>query len=1014
MQRWRRALVVVGLLAVVIAPLVWFGISFRAMNDFVKHPSTTVSSTVATDIRRGLKFDFAYIPLYALVTALTCWLPTRSLVRYQAVGRRLAWLAVMAAAADVLENAESFDALNGHDSALPWVRYATAAKWGLLVVPAVFGVCAVIAWATGKAVHPTPSRGEVADALAWAATQKPLAPAPRRARVECWLRGDRPAPPTAPPPARAAPAAGTGVCFSGGGIRSAAYNLGVLQELQACGELGRADMLASVSGGSYIAGAHAITSACSDADALGTVPPFAPGSVEEQYLRNRTTYLFPGLGGTGYALWRLVRGLAVNVGFIGVVLFILARPYGWFVEPNLNFPCPEIQGVATTTTRPAPAAPSATIACPPRPEGTADRATRRDVTFESFGWSGRLLGGIAALALVAGLIDMVVRPKEKAAGRLETWSFRLVGVAVLLGVLLYLLPWLAARLFSDVTYKNSALDRLPAGTAIAGAFSSLGTMVLVALRSGPKSGAGGTSSGLDIGGIAGKVKSGAAKLGDGMLQLLMVIVGGVIGPVALGGAFLALAMGSMVRPGLVSSQFGFWLLAISILVLVQGVGDANRWSLQPYYKRRLQTAFALRRRCEPGRGAVAEEVPFDVPISLTGLLDAPHLVLCAAVNLTSYGLLPPGRGVCTFTFSRDTVDAGILGSVPTPILATLLGPHYARDFTVPAAMAASGAAASPVMGKMTKPAFRFLFALTNVRLGVWLPNPSRVTEWARAQRLSPPPPAPPTAELQAARAAVAHAEAAEEVARRAAAKVELPDVEQTAQVQAVLQAARLETERRRRTVRELEIVAWPPDADFLGYPWLPRPTLIFRELFGYFRSTSRFVYVTDGGHYDNLGLVELIRRGCRQIYSFDAAGDKVDRFSTVADAVAIARTELGVRIELDPTPMAPPAGSKFNAKDCVAGTFHYPGEPTPGRIVFAKLGVVEGVPADVRSWKEYHPNFPTDGTADQLYTDERFEAYRALGSGTAVRAIAMMRGLRDGVSFAEPAPLRRGSTNCPP
>jgi hypothetical protein len=216
-------------------------------------------------------------------------------------------------------------------------------------------------------------------------------------------------------------------------------------------------------------------------------------------------------------------------------------------------------------------------------------------------------------------------------------------------------------------------------------------------------------------------------------------------------------------------------------------------------------------------------------------------------------------------------------------------------------------------------------------------------------------------------------------------------------------------------VRELETAAFPPNTGFTGYPWLPRPTLIFRELFGYYRSTSRFVYVTDGGHYENLGLVELIRRGCRHIYSFDAAGDKVDRFSTVADAVAIARTELGVRIELDPTPMAPRPGSPFNALDCVAGTFVYPGhESTPGRIIFAKLGVVEGVPADVRSWKEYHATFPTDGTADQLYTDERFEAYRALGAGTAVRAIALMRTVRDGVPFARGGPLRRGSTNCPP
>ena len=47
----------------------------------------------------------------------------------------------------------------------------------------------------------------------------------------------------------------TGICCSGGGVRSAAFNLGALQALQERGELNTADYLAAVSGGSYIAAA---------------------------------------------------------------------------------------------------------------------------------------------------------------------------------------------------------------------------------------------------------------------------------------------------------------------------------------------------------------------------------------------------------------------------------------------------------------------------------------------------------------------------------------------------------------------------------------------------------------------------------------------------------------------------------------------------------------------------------------------------------------------------------------
>ena len=52
----------------------------------------------------------------------------------------------------------------------------------------------------------------------------------------------------------------------------------------------------------------------------------------------------------------------------------------------------------------------------------------------------------------------------------------------------------------------------------------------------------------------------------------------------------------------------------------------------------------------------------------------------------------------------------------------------------------------------------------------------------------------------------------------------------------------------------------------------PRPEYLWKELFGRNRIDDKFLYVTDGGHYENLGLVELPRRGCGTIYCFDACG----------------------------------------------------------------------------------------------------------------------------------------------
>ena len=73
----------------------------------------------------------------------------------------------------------------------------------------------------------------------------------------------------------------------------------------------------------------------------------------------------------------------------------------------------------------------------------------------------------------------------------------------------------------------------------------------------------------------------------------------------------------------------------------------------------------------------------------------------------------------------------------------------------------------------------------------------------------------------------------------------------------------------------------------------------YRELFGINKLHARLVQVTDGGHYENLGLVEALRRRCRLIYVIDGGGDTPPLLSGLSDAIRLARFELGVEIELD-------------------------------------------------------------------------------------------------------------------
>ena len=155
----------------------------------------------------------------------------------------------------------------------------------------------------------------------------------------------------------------------------------------------------------------------------------------------------------------------------------------------------------------------------------------------------------------------------------------------------------------------------------------------------------------------------------------------------------------------------------------------------------------------------------------------------------------------------------------------------------------------------------------------------------------------------------------------------------------------------------------------------PRLSYLFRELVGRNRLDSRFLYITDGGHYENLGLVELLRRGCGKIYCFDASGGKPA--AALGDAIALARSELGVEVAINPTDIK--LDEEGYAEDsCAVGVIKYDGKVV-GRLVYAPTVLTHKVPWDVRAYKEADPVFPHHSTGDQLYTDQRFEAYRALG-----------------------------------
>ena len=85
---------------------------------------------------------------------------------------------------------------------------------------------------------------------------------------------------------------------------------------------------------------------------------------------------------------------------------------------------------------------------------------------------------------------------------------------------------------------------------------------------------------------------------------------------------------------------------------------------------------------------------------------------------------------------------------------------------------------------------------------------------------------------------------------------------------------------------------------------------LLNELFGHSDDTTSYVYLTDGGHFDNMGLYELIRRRCRNIVVCDGESDAGLNFEGIGMAIRKARLDFGVEITLDQTdPVVPEPAS---------------------------------------------------------------------------------------------------------
>jgi hypothetical protein len=186
---------------------------------------------------------------------------------------------------------------------------------------------------------------------------------------------------------------------------------------------------------------------------------------------------------------------------------------------------------------------------------------------------------------------------------------------------------------------------------------------------------------------------------------------------------------------------------------------------------------------------------------------------------------------------------------------------------------------------------------------------------------------------------------------------------------------------------------WLPNprnsSDFLSQLSGPTPILglpyLLKELFGMVSDDARFVNVSDGGQFDNMGLYELVRRRCLKILICDAEEDSRFSFEGLGMAVRKCRIDFGVEINIAKLDqILPDDKSGLSALAYAKGTILYPNpthphNPIEGDILYIKSTLTGLEPVDLRNYKREHPAFPSESTLNQWFTESQFESYRRLG-----------------------------------
>ena len=645
-----------------------------------------------------------------------------------------------------------------------------------------------------------------------------------------------------------------GIALSGGGIRSATFNLGLLQRLAGMGILKKIDYLSTVSGGGYVGSWWTRFRTRHPEREFPELPDGELEPEEIRHLRQFSNFLSPRLGLFSIEFGRILVSvlatiipalIVVNATFAAILLLFKS----YFMSP--------IENLST------------------------------DLPFPPFikNHFPLCIGlGLIILSICGATIHLIAArfaSREKLPQPL-TALIKLQHLLLMTGGFIVFLStiWILAD-YINMKFWN-AISTLGPALALSGLFGYI--MKKISLRTTANS----------------KLRDKLVKilLTPQILSYLIVILG-------------LFTLASIMRIALHTQHISpLGLLTLLVLMTLLGLFlfDPRYFGMHYFYRRRLVRAYLG----EPSL-ATEEQKTDDILLKNIELKNKPmHIICCAANDIQGDGLTTLNRGSCHTALSPEGVYVGC-GKDGTQ----LDWNTYPQDISLGTALTASAAAFNSLMGFKSKqlgPAVTLVMTALNLRLGLWIQN---------------------------------------------------PNCEQT------------KTLHKSSTLHRLgqAFPGWQFFAELLSlvkciyqkHPNGPKP--------------NRYLHLSDGAHFDNLGLYELIRRECRYVIVSDCGADPDYKFEDLGNAIRKIRTDFGVDIQLDVTPLCPNADG-HSSQHVAVGSIRY-GHGDRGVIIYIKPTLTGNEPEDILQYLGKHNSFPHESTGDQFYNEAQWESYRRLGFHTA-------------------------------